>query len=281
MGRTTGNKIKKREFPKIIKKSLEFQKTIDLNKDKPMRGAHPMAQRRIDLGLPTRVEERKKKLGLSPEPIYDGLRFPHIGYTLSKEYGFTQAQLAQVFDVKLNTVEVWMIKHKEFAMMVRKGRDEYDGANVENALLKKCLGYTFEEKSIKRIKIKGKTAEGLEVSVPATEIVMTTKHMSPDTKAIMFWLQNRNSARWKNMTYIKADIEQHTSHVEVNADITNMKSEDIRALRDIIVAQQQKAIPEECERVTNADLDTMLDKARGVRAIEDAIIVPQIDYKEV
>lgn len=66
-------------------------------------------------------------------------------------------------------------------------------------LLKKALGYDYEEKtykivSIKEERIKERNGERIKLKIPVEKEILvtwTTKHVAPDTGTDTFWLENR------------------------------------------------------------------------------------------
>jgi len=164
--------------------------------------------------------------------IYDPYRFPHIAYVLCKERGFTNEELARVFDVSISSVNQWIWMHEEFKRMVRRGRDEYDSENVENALRKRAIGYKYTETHRTRTKIIGKLSNGTEVEIPALSITTVEKEVAPDPRSAMYWLQNRQPERWKNT--LKIEVDATTGQVEEEAlSIEDMSTAELLALRDI------------------------------------------------
>lgn len=73
----------------------------------------------------------------------------------------------------------------EFAEMTKRTREVVD-REVENALYKKALGYTYEE-----------IVEEYEAGF-LTKKKVTTKKMAPDTYAQIFWLKNRMNGKWRD-----------------------------------------------------------------------------------
>ena len=61
---------------------------------------------------------------------------------------------------------------------------------VENALLKKALGYTYEEVT--------EDVETLTNGKQRTLKRTVTKIVPPDTTAAIFWLKNRKPAQWRD-----------------------------------------------------------------------------------
>ena len=180
--------------------------------------------------------------------VYDDARFPHIAKTLCQEYGFTQKQLAGVFGVSVPTIESWVRLHPNFRDGMREGRDSFDVLKVENALLKRAVGYEFTEVTTQTVQVRGKDSEGLDVSVPAKRITTTVKEVAPDVKACMFWLTNRQVDRWKMVTTVNANIKGKVDHnhsgTVVHAHLEGLTKEQLLSLRDM-VATQADAIPVE------------------------------------
>lgn len=207
--------------------------------------------------------------------IYDPLRFPHIAFVLCKERGFTNEELARVFDVSTSTVNQWMWQKKEFKDAVRKGRDGFDSEKVEQALLKRALGYEYVEKHVSRTKLVGKTPQGVEVTVPAVTTTEITKRVVEDPKSIMYWLQNRQPDRWKHTAYLKIETQPEEETDEQEMDIEDMSVEELKALRDmstkavelksktIDITEPQKRLPTVEEVLAAADQLAEQDRLRG------------------
>ena len=68
---------------------------------------------------------------------------------------------------------------------LKKGKEVVD-IQVENALLKRALGYEFVEV----------TKELAETGLIVTKKV--TKQQAPDTTAAIFWLKNRKPNEWRD-----------------------------------------------------------------------------------
>ena len=205
---------------------------------------------------PTKQERRKHSLpigGAGSNPIgkrgrpliYDAKRFPHIAKILSRNYGCTHDQLADIFGVPYKTFIAWVYDYPEMRSAITEGRDTFDSINVENALLKRAMGYQFTERTYKRIRVKGKDMEGHVVHIPATEITETIKELPPDPKSAMFWLANRNSDRWKLQVNVKNEgtIKHQHSGVVASAQLENLNKDQLLALREMIAVQGEGKAP--------------------------------------
>ncbi|NTW34547.1 MAG: transposase [Syntrophobacteraceae bacterium] len=104
--------------------------------------------------------------------------------------GMTEAQAAQRLGVSKSTFEQYKVQYSDFLDAIKKGKAPVD-YEVENALLKRALGYTFTETK----EVKERHDGGLEVVKERTE---TTKEVAPDVTAQIFWLKNRRPDRWRD-----------------------------------------------------------------------------------
>ena len=100
--------------------------------------------------------------------------------------GLSNEQIAENIGVSRKTFQEWLKKFPELKEAVRESKEVVD-IHVENALFKKCVGYTVEVR--KNMKIR--TSDGEEI-VPVTEEV----YVAPDTNAQKFWLQHRKPEDW-------------------------------------------------------------------------------------
>ncbi|MEG1705071.1 MAG: transposase [Clostridia bacterium] len=104
-------------------------------------------------------------------------------------------------------------KHSDFSDTLKDSKEIID-AKVENALLKRALGYKFDEITKERA-IDPTTARE---HVIVTKIV--TKEVQPDTTAQIFWLKNRKSNVWRDKQEVehsgKVGIEEYIKKVEDN-----------------------------------------------------------------
>ncbi|EGT3851496.1 transposase [Clostridioides difficile] len=100
--------------------------------------------------------------------------------------GLTDEQIASKMNIASSTLYDWKKKYSEISESLKKGKEVID-RQVENALLKRALGYEYDEITYE---------EGQETK-------RVTKQVVPDTTAQIFWLKNRKPAEWRD----KRDIE--------------------------------------------------------------------------
>ena len=195
------------------------------------------------------VQHKVEKISMKGETgvferatIYDPLRYPHIAETLCREYGMDLAQIAPILGVTVQTISSWMRLHPDFKEGMRRGRDDFDGTKVENALLKRALGYGYKEKSTRTTRVKARHKyDDYDIMIPAEEITVVEKEMAADVRAITFWLTNRQRERWQMVTTVNANINAKTEHVKktlnVTADLSKMDVTQLKALREMVALQ--------------------------------------------
>lgn len=99
--------------------------------------------------------------------------------------GLTDEQIAKNIGISRSTLNVWKDRYSDISDALKKGKDVID-RQVENALLKRALGYEYEE-------VKEKFEYGV-----ITERTVTKKEVVPDTTAQIFWLKNRKPDKWRD-----------------------------------------------------------------------------------
>lgn len=111
--------------------------------------------------------------------------------------GLTNEQIAQNLGIGETTLYKMMKEHSEVSEALKKGKEVID-YEVENALLKKALGYT---KTLKKHKL---TKEGNIVEIKE-EI-----HVPADTTAQIYWLNNRKPKQWRNKVELNDEENKKT-----------------------------------------------------------------------
>lgn len=98
--------------------------------------------------------------------------------------GLSEGQIAQRLGICSRTLKKYKEEHKELDTILKSGRGEIL-AKVENALLRKAIGYSYTE--VRTVE-KGN----------GPEITTTEKEMSPDLSAISFLLKNYCPEKWSD-----------------------------------------------------------------------------------
>lgn len=109
--------------------------------------------------------------------------------------GLSDTQIAKNIGISTVTLYAWKNSYPSFANALKKGKEVVD-IEVENALLKRALGYSYVEVTKERVKeTDPETGEQILVLRVTKEV---TKEVLPDVGAQIFWLKNRKSQSWKN-----------------------------------------------------------------------------------
>ena len=122
--------------------------------------------------------------------------------------GLTQQQIANNLGISIDTLIENKKKYSEFNDALKKGKEVVD-FEVENALLKRALGYEYEE-------------ETYENGILTKKV---KKHVAPDTTAQIFWLKNRKPNTWKDKVETDEDREAVANASQVIAKIRKVAQE--------------------------------------------------------
>ena len=130
--------------------------------------------------------------------------------------GLTDEQLSQNTGIGTTTLYRWKEEYREIREALKRGKEVVD-IQVENALLKRALGYEYTEETRELVKDK----ETGEYSLSVTKIV--TKEVAPDVTAQIFWLKNRKPKKWRSDPQESGNEKQVQDHNALVDAIKNMK----------------------------------------------------------
>lgn len=99
--------------------------------------------------------------------------------------GLTNEQVAQQIGIHPSTLYEWQKNYPEIGEALKRGKEVVD-RQVESALLKRALGYEYEEVKMIATESGGKRVE------------KTRKQVLPDVTAQIFWLKNRKPEEWRD-----------------------------------------------------------------------------------
>lgn len=102
--------------------------------------------------------------------------------------GISQEDIAKALGISITTLNSYKNEHPEILRAIKRGKETLI-TELENALIKKALGYDYEEK-----KVYTKTENGQAVTY--TEI--TKKHQPPDTGALFGLLKNKDPEHYSD-----------------------------------------------------------------------------------
>ena len=121
--------------------------------------------------------------------------------------GLTDEQIAKNLGVAYSTFRKYKDEYPAFSAALKKGKEVVD-IEVENALLKRALGYEYEEVKTYIEEVDGKKKKRVE---------KTVKHVPADVSAAIFWLRNRKGFVWSNRDAIEVK--------RIEAEIAKLKAE--------------------------------------------------------
>lgn len=110
--------------------------------------------------------------------------------------GLSNEQIAHNIGITAKTLCEWQNRFGEFRNAIKKGKEVVD-REVENALLKRAMGYEYDEVTQEPVTDK---------DTGITEMRVTkrvTKQIVPDVTAQIFWLKNRKPEEFRD----KRDVE--------------------------------------------------------------------------
>lgn len=105
--------------------------------------------------------------------------------------GLTDEQISRNMGIGTTTLYRWKDEFEEIREALKRGKEVVD-REVENALLKRALGYEYTETTREAVK----NPDSGDIEMRVTKEV--TKKVIPDTTAQIFWLKNRKPDKWRD-----------------------------------------------------------------------------------
>lgn len=130
--------------------------------------------------------------------------------------GLTDEQIAKNMGISRSTLAEWKKKYSEISDTLKRGKEVVD-IEVENALLKRALGYKYTEVTKEKM---------LNPETNQYELIVTkevVKEVVPDTTAQIFWLKNRKPEAWRD----KQNVEISG---QVNNPFEGLTTEELKKL---------------------------------------------------
>lgn len=127
--------------------------------------------------------------------------------------GLTEEQIAENMGIVRTTLYTWKNRYPELDKALKKGKEVID-RHVENALLKRALGYSYEEVTYERV-YDADTDSHVRV-----ETKRVTKEVHPDVTAQIFWLKNRKPEEWRDRreTAISGNMSINNPYAELTTE---------------------------------------------------------------
>lgn len=164
--------------------------------------------------------------------------------------GLIDKQIAHNLGVAYSTFREYVKKYPALSASLKKGKEVID-YEVENALLKRALGYKYDEETYVSVEMSQEeydlkvelelevwdknnpnaTAEERDLfimSIPKIKTVLekkVVKEVQPDVTAQIFWLKNRRPDKWRD----KRDVE-HSGGMNNTLDMSSLTVEELKKL---------------------------------------------------
>lgn len=120
--------------------------------------------------------------------------------------GATDEEIAKRLGISRDSFYQYKKEFSDFSDTLKETKEIVD-AQVENALLKRALGYEYKE-------VTKKVVDG---ELKVTKVI--TKQVVPDTTAQIFWLKNRRPDKWRDKP---AEDKEEQESVSVNITIEDL-----------------------------------------------------------
>ena len=111
--------------------------------------------------------------------------------------GLSLEQIAKNIGIDESTIYKWKKEKVEIFEALKKGKEVAD-YEVENAVFKRAIGYTYEEKTYENGNL----------------VKTVVKEVAPDTTAQIYWLKHRQREKWGE--------KEVPNNNDVNERITNI-----------------------------------------------------------
>lgn len=138
--------------------------------------------------------------------------------------GLTDEQIAKNLGISKTSLYKYKEEHIELFELLKKGKEIID-YEVENALLKKALG--FKETVKKAIKVKNVEYSNGRRLKETEDVIMVDEEIfvQPDTTAQIFWLKNRKPDKWRDKQVVESN-----NTIEVKNPYEGLSTEELKKL---------------------------------------------------
>lgn len=135
--------------------------------------------------------------------------------------GLTEAQIAECMEISYSQFRRWKDEPRaqQFRDVLKNSKEVVD-RKVENALLKRALGYDYEEVINERV-VDYDATTGIPIGSHMEETKRTLKHMPPDATSMIYWLKNRKYMVWRD----KHEVENTDAIERLDAILAKIENE--------------------------------------------------------
>jgi transposase len=131
----------------------------------------------------------------------------------------TDKEIAEKLGVGYSTFKKYKATNEDLKAVIAEGKDKKN-QTVEQALYKNCVGYTYYEEVVSKVKTQALATDGTTI-LENEEVVISNvkKYKGPDLQAQKYWLNNREKATWK----------EDPHKVENDKKLTKIKEKEVNA----------------------------------------------------
>lgn len=122
--------------------------------------------------------------------------------------GLTDEQIANNLGISKTSLYKYKEEFIELSERLKKGKEVVD-YEVENALLKRALGYEYDEITYEH----------------GEEVKRIRKQVAPDTTAQIFWLKNRKPEQWRDKQVVES-----SNTIEFKNPLEGLSTEELKKL---------------------------------------------------
>ena len=133
--------------------------------------------------------------------------------------GLTDEQIAHNIGINVKTLWDWKVRFDPICNAIKRGKAPVD-LQVENALLKRALGYEYEEVTTEITETPYIDRHGKERVRKQKHVKKTKKIVLPDTTAQIFWLKNRRPDKWRDKR--EETVSIHNADPNLTEEIERM-----------------------------------------------------------
>lgn len=161
--------------------------------------------------------EKKGPGGRPPRELLDW----HFEQLRNYDGPGTISDIARALHITPDLVNRFIKQSDEFGRLLAETKARIDDG-VENALLKRAMGYEFEHQ---KVETGGTDEEG---NPRELKVTTQTIHVQPDVGAAKFWLTNRRRDQWTE----RKTVEVEHKYQELLADMENVIEGDYEEIDD-------------------------------------------------
>ena len=183
------------------------------------------------------MSARKKQKKLGNRSKWESHVKPRLATIRAwKMHGLTHEEIAKNLGVGISNFYGYQQRHKELREALRTGKED-SVAQVENALMKRAIGYEYEEvKQVTELPPGATKEADVPPTLRVTRIERTRKQMAPDVTAQIFFLTNRHSEKWRHKSWLEGPGATPPPEQHFHFDLSGMSPEQRRQLDANIAA---------------------------------------------